>query len=200
MHSLFSRRLRGNRFTERELLENWSLGAQPRGTIGPDSCKSATRGGKIIPVLDSQDPTNLDSFPARVLAQTTWSRAKTLLWTLDKTYDSVKERKKERKNSIFILPFTFTLVILFCLNNEKEMVIFFKEIFLYYRSLLISIESSWNFHIPFFKNDIRETIFVRVSKNLIFRHAILKQWLTQHRENIKKTLDLRIIYNNNLEF
>lgn len=97
MHSLFSRRLRGNRFTERELLENWSLGAQPRGTIGPDSCKSATRGGKIIPVLDSQDPTNLDSFPARVLAQTTWSRAKTPLWTLDKTYDSVKERKKERK-------------------------------------------------------------------------------------------------------
>lgn len=79
-----------------------------------------TRGGKIIPVLDSQDPTNLDSFPARVLVRTTWSRAKTPLWTLDKTYDSVKERKK--KSSIFIsrLPFTFTLVILFCLNNEKE--------------------------------------------------------------------------------
>lgn len=44
-----------------------------------------TRGGKIIPVLDSQDPTNLDSFPARVLVRTTWSRAKTPLWTLDKT-------------------------------------------------------------------------------------------------------------------
>lgn len=54
-----------------------------------------TRGGKIIPVLDSQDPTNLDSFPARVLVRTTWSRAKTPLWTLDKTYDSVKERKKK---------------------------------------------------------------------------------------------------------
>lgn len=38
-----------------------------------------TRGGKIIPVLDSQDPTNLDSFPARVLVRTTWSRAKTPL-------------------------------------------------------------------------------------------------------------------------
>lgn len=198
MHSLFSRRLRGNRFTERELLENWSLGAQPRGTIGPDSCKSATRGGKIIPVLDSQDPTNLDSFPARVLAQTTWSRAKTPLWTLDKTYDSVKERKKERKNSIFILPFTFTLVILFCLNNEKEMVIFLKEIFLYYRSLLISIESSWNFHYSIFqKRYSRNNFCTRLKKSDI---SILKQWLTQHRENIK-TLDLRIIYNNNnLEF
>lgn len=44
VYSLFSRRLRGNRFTERELLENWSLEAQPRGTIGPDSCKSNERG------------------------------------------------------------------------------------------------------------------------------------------------------------
>lgn len=66
-----------------------------------------TRGGKIIPVLDSQDPTNLDSFPALVSLYGPRGVAQKLLcehWT--KTYDSVKEKKERKKLHIHPSPST----------------------------------------------------------------------------------------------
>ncbi|KAF3422436.1 hypothetical protein E2986_08609 [Frieseomelitta varia] len=40
-----------NRFTERELHENWSLQAQGGSTIGPDACKSNERGYEAVELI-----------------------------------------------------------------------------------------------------------------------------------------------------